>query len=80
MSQALQQSKCTQDTFGPRLVGGEFLSPKGLFVSNWTVIDTGSVALDVSLPVGVSAATSHREVGKIEIQICLGASARLSGP
>ena len=48
------------DTLGPKSVGGEFLSPKGGIVSNWTITGNGAaagVALDVSLPVGVSAAT-----------------------
>jgi alpha-L-rhamnosidase len=44
------------DTVGPRAVRGEFLSPRGRIVSSWSVTE-GGVLLNVSLPVGVQAAT-----------------------
>jgi alpha-L-rhamnosidase len=44
------------DSVGPRAVRGEFLSPRGTIVSSWRVAADG-VSLNVSLPVGVQAAT-----------------------
>ena len=44
------------DSVGPRSVGGQFLSPKGVISSTWK-INGGAVALTVSLPVGVASAT-----------------------
>lgn len=44
------------DSVGPRSVGGQFLSPKGVIKSSWK-LSAGTVSLSVSLPVGVSAAT-----------------------
>lgn len=43
------------DTYGPKSTSGEFLSPRGLIKSSWTLGSTFS--LDVTLPVGVQAAT-----------------------
>eukprot|EP01052_Picozoa_sp_SAG31_P054831 SAG31_NODE_14807_length_786_cov_1.783115_1_plen_97_part_10 len=50
------------DSLGPRSVGGEFLSPKGLISSKWMVMrgsggGAAGVALSVTLPIGVKAAT-----------------------
>jgi alpha-L-rhamnosidase len=46
------------DVFGPRSVGGEFLSPRGTIASSWRLDSAaGTVSLRVSLPVGVGAAT-----------------------
>ena len=44
------------DKFGPKIVSGEFLSPKGKIVSTWS-ITSDAVLLNVSLPVGVRRAT-----------------------
>ena len=43
------------DSVGPRSVGGQFLSPKGMIKSSWK-LSAGTVSLSVSLPVGVGAA------------------------
>lgn len=43
------------DSVGPRSVGGQFLSPKGLIKSSWK-LSAGTVSLSVSLPVGVTGA------------------------
>ena len=45
------------DTVGPRSVGGQFVSPKGLISSSWRITSPDTVKLSVSLPVGVSGAT-----------------------
>lgn len=46
----------THDSVGPKRVGGQFLSPRGVISSSWT-LSAGVVSLSVSLPVGVGAAT-----------------------
>lgn len=43
-------------TLGPRGVSGDFLSPQGKISSSWR-LDHGVVSFNVSLPVGVQAAT-----------------------
>ena len=45
------------DSVGPKSVGGQFLSPKGVISSAWKLSSAGAVSLFVSLPVGVGAAT-----------------------
>lgn len=44
------------DTVGPRSVGGQFLSPKGMISSSWAITGSDTVRLSVSLPVGVDSA------------------------
>ena len=44
------------DTVGPRSVGGQFLSPKGMISSSWAITGSDTVRLSVSLPVGVDGA------------------------
>jgi hypothetical protein len=45
------------DSVGPRSVSGQFLSPKGMIASSWTISDADTVKLSVGLPVGVGGAT-----------------------
>ena len=47
------------DSVGPRFVGGQFLSPKGMISSSWKISGDAAdvVELSVSLPVGVQSAT-----------------------
>jgi alpha-L-rhamnosidase len=45
------------DTLGPKTMGGEFLSPKGMITSRWDTSSRGVVKLTASLPVGVHRAT-----------------------
>lgn len=44
-------------TLGPRGVSGEFISAAGRITSSWRVRHNGVVSFNVSLPVGVQAAT-----------------------
>jgi len=43
------------ESYGPRSVGGEFLSPKGLIKSHW-LWNATSFLLEVALPIGVTSA------------------------
>jgi alpha-L-rhamnosidase len=43
------------EDYGPKSVGGEFLSPKGLIKSRW-VLNATKFTLDVALPIGVTSA------------------------
>lgn len=46
------------DSIGPRSVGGQFLSPKGMITSSWRTSGKGSaVELSVNLPIGVEGGT-----------------------
>ena len=45
------------DSVGPRSVGGQYLSPKGLISTSWTISGVHTVRLSVTLPVGVAGAT-----------------------
>ena len=48
------------DVFGPRSVGGEFLSPRGTIASSWR-LDSASCATGLSPPTPGSGGPSRRD-------------------
>ena len=67
------------DTVGPRSVGGQFLSVKGLITSSWRVTRPDTVRLSVSLPIGVGGATILVPKPTTAGQPATGASIALNG-